>query len=82
MNKEPLLLVASISPKAENKDCPCRSALMKYTVFQKKDKDIFNLLSGNFSVLGKEKIVLPVAVQKQLVFTDTPIHLSLSCSDN
>lgn len=81
-DKEPLLLVASINSKAETGECPCKSALMKYTAFQKKDGNIFNLLSGQFSVLGKDKIVLPIAVQKQLVFPDVPIHLSLSCAGN
>lgn len=80
--KEPLLLTASISSKTETGECPCKSALMKYSAFQKKDGNIFNLLSGQFSVLGKEKIVLPIAVQKQLVFPDVPIHLSLSCAGN
>ncbi len=81
-NKEPLLLTASINSKTETGECPCKSALMKYTAYQKKDGNIFNLLSGQFSVLGKEKIVLPIAVQKQLVFKDAPIYVSLSCSSN
>ncbi len=81
-SKEPVLATASISPKTANADCPCKSAAMKYTAFQKKDGNTFNLLSGQFSILGKESVVLPIAVQKQLIFPDMPIHLSLSCSDN
>jgi hypothetical protein len=81
-SKEPVLAAASINHNTANADCPCKSALMKYTAFQKKDGNTFNLLSGQFSVLGKDSVVLPVAVQKQLIFSDTPICLSLSCSDN
>lgn len=66
--KEPVLATASIKTKTENTDCPCKSAVMKYSAFQKKDGDTFNLLSGQFSILGKESVVLPVASQKQLIF--------------
>lgn len=82
VSKEPVLAAASISNKTANADCPCKSAAMKYTAFQRKDGNTFTLLSGQFSILGKESVVLPIAVQKQLIFPDTPIHLSLSCSDN
>ena len=80
--KEPVLATASIKTKTENTDCPCKSAVMKYSVFQKKDGNTFNLLSGQFSILGKESAVLPIAVQKELIFPDAPIYLSLSCSNN
>lgn len=79
--KEPVLATASVIPKTENADCPCKSALMKYSTFQTKDGNTFNLLSGQFSILGKESVVLPIAVQKQLIFPDTLIHLSLSCAN-
>jgi hypothetical protein len=82
VSKEPVLATASINPKTANANCPCKSALMKYTASQKKDGNTFNLLSGQFSVLGKESVVLPIAVQKQLIFSDAPVYLSLSCSDN
>lgn len=82
VSKEPVLATASIQTKTENTDCPCKSAVMKYSVSQKKDGNDINLLSGQFSILGKESIVLPIAVQKQLIFPDTPIHLSLSCSND
>lgn len=81
-SKEPVLATASISQKTANTDCPCKSAVMKYTAFQKKTDNTFNLLSGQFSILGKESLVLPIAVQKQLIFPDAPIHLSISCSNN
>ena len=79
LSKEPLLLIAEINSTAANNDCPCKSAIMKYTASQKRDGEISNLLSGQFSVLGKEKITLPIAVQRELVFKDSPIQLSLSC---
>ena len=82
ITKEPVLATASIKPATENADCPCKSAVMKYSAFHKKDGNTFNLLSGQFSVLGKENVVLPIAVQKQLIFQDAAIHLSLSCSNN
>lgn len=82
VSKEPVLATASINLKAENADCPCKSAVMKYAAFQKNEGNTFDLLSGQFSILGKESVVLPIAVQKQLIFPDNPIHLSLSCSSN
>ena len=80
--KEPVLATALIKTKTENADCPCKSAVIKYSAFQKKDGNTVNLLSGQFSILGKESVVLPVASQKQLIFPDTPIHLSLACANN
>jgi len=80
--KEPVLATALIKTKTENADCPCKSAVIKYSAFQKKDGNTVNLLSGQFSILGKESVVLPIAVQQQLIFPDTPIHLSLACSNN
>jgi len=79
MNKEPLLLVAEIKSAAANSDCPCKSAVMQYTALQNRSGEVSNLLSGQFSVLGKEKVTLPIAVQKELVFKDSPIQISLSC---
>ena len=79
MNKDPLLLVAEIKSATANSDCPCKSAVMKYTASQNRGGEVSNLLSGQFSVLGKEKITLPIAVQKELIFKDSPIHISLSC---
>lgn len=79
-SKEPVIATASISQKTANTDCPCKSALMRYTAFQKSDDNTFELLSGQFSILGKERVILPIAVQKQLILPDNPIHLSLSCA--
>lgn len=80
--KEPVVATALLTVKTGHTDCPCKSALMKYSATQKKDGNTFNLLSGQFSILGKEAIALPIAVQKQLIFAETPIRLSLSCGDN
>lgn len=82
ISKEPVLANSSINLNTRNADCPCKSALMKYTAAQKKGGNTFELLSGHFSMLGKERVSLPIAVQKQLTFPDIPIHLSLSCSNN
>jgi hypothetical protein len=53
---------------------------MKYTAFQKNNDKTFELVSGQLSILGREEVVLPIAVQKQLIFADTPIYLSLACA--
>jgi hypothetical protein len=79
MNKEPLLLIAEIKSATANHDCHCKSAVMKYTASQSRGGEVSNLLSGQFSVLGKEKVALPIAVQRELVFKDSPILVSLSC---
>ena len=79
MNVEPLLLVTEIKSAAVNSECSCKSAVMKYTASQKRSGEVSNLLSGQFSVMGKEKSTLPIAVQKELVFKDSPINLVLSC---
>ena len=79
MKVEPLLLMAEISSVTANRDCPCKSAVMKYTASQNRGGEISNLLSGQFSVIGKEKLTLPIAVQKEIVFKDSPIQISLSC---
>src|SRR5687767_77750 len=55
--KEPVLATALVTDKTANTDCPCKSAMMKYSAFQKKDGNTFNLISGQFSILGKESVV-------------------------
>ena len=81
-SKEPVLATTSIKTKTGNADCPCKSAVVKYSTFQKRDDNTFNLLSGQFSIFDKGSVVLPIAVQRQLIFPDTPIYLSLACSNN
>ena len=80
LNKDPVLLSASISPARDGQDCPCKSALMQYAAYQEIGEDVFQLISGNFSILNKEKLTLPVAVQGNLIFADHAVTLSISCS--
>ncbi len=80
--KDPVLATASIKYSTQNVDCPCKSSLIKYSVAQEKDGNTSDLLSGQISILGEENIVLPIAVQKQLIFPDTPIKLFLSCASD
>lgn len=79
---EPVLATASINSSTATADCPCKSAVMAYTVSQKKDGNTFTLISGQFSALGKTSIDFPIAVQKQLVFPNTPILIAFACADN
>ena len=80
LNKDPVLLSASISPARDGQDCPCKSALMQYAAYQEIGEDVFQLISGNFSILNKEKLTLPVADQGNLIFADQTVTLSISCS--
>lgn len=79
-NKEPVLLHASIGSGKKNRECPCKSALFKYTVTQKDGHDFDTLLIGTFTTLNKNTVALPLAVQKQLIFNKVPINLSVTCS--
>lgn len=81
-DNEPVLVEASIGPGSKENDCPCKSASIQYSAYQKQDKDVFHLLSGHFSVLGTDNVVLPVAVQKRLMFSDVPLSLDFSCSSS
>ena len=80
LNKDPVLLSASISPARDGQDCPCKSALMQYAAYQEIGEDVFQLISGNFSILNKEKLTLPFEVQCKLIFSDPSVTLSISCS--
>ena len=80
LSKEPVLLHVTVGSGKKNRECPCKSALFKYTVTQKDGPDYDTLLIGTFTTLNKNTLLLPLAVQKQLVFTNVPINISLSCS--
>ena len=80
-NKDPVLLSTSISPARDGQDCPCKSALMQYSTHQEIAGNIFPLISGNFSILNNEKLMLPVTVQGNLIFADHAVTLSISCSN-
>ncbi len=79
---EPVVLHASVFPEKSNLECPCKSALVKYSSIQKKGTDYYTLLEGNFTALGKNIVILPIAVQKQLILPNIPINILLSCSDH
>jgi len=79
-SKEPVILRASFGPENKKFECPCKSALVKYSVTQKIEISTSYLLTGNFTSLGKDYVNLPIAVQKQLIFSDIPLHISLTCA--
>lgn len=81
LNKNPVLLRASIGPPRDGRDCPCKSALMQYAAYQEIEEDVFPLISGYFSILNREKLTLPVAVQSNLIFANHAVTLSISCSN-
>lgn len=72
---------ASVNVNSEvDSTCPCKSALMQYESFQNVDTNQKeSLLSGSFSVLGKDSVDIPLATQKNLVHSGTPLYLSFSC---
>lgn len=81
LNKDPVLLSASINSAGDGQECPCKSALMQYAAYQEIGEDVFQLISGNFSIPNREKLTLPVAVQSNLIFADHAVTLSISCSN-
>lgn len=62
-------------------DCPCKTALVSYSATQTQQGNVSRLLSGSFTALGKETVVLPIAVQEQLIFKDSPVDLSFKCAN-
>ncbi|MGB3609033.1 MAG: DUF2195 family protein [Cellvibrio sp.] len=82
VNKDPVLLRASISPAPDGSDCPCKSALMRYSTQQEVDKEMLPLLTGTFSVLNQTEVMLPVATQRKLLFAENSVTLSISCANH
>ena len=82
LREDLVILKLAISHKEPGVDCPCKSALMHYFSFQKMDGSVSNLLSGDFNVLEKDKVALPIAVQKQLLYKGIPIQVLVSCASN
>lgn len=78
--QEPIILRATVGPEDKKQDCPCKSALFEYSAYQERENETHNLMTGNFTTMGKEFVLLPVSVQKQLIFSDKPILVKLSCS--
>lgn len=81
MQEEPVVLNVSVKQKNTNIECPCKSALVKYTASQKVEDSVSKLLTGYFTTLGKDSVILPVSVQKQIIFPKIPIDITLSCSN-
>ena len=79
-SKEPVILRVIVSPENKKLDCPCKSALYKYTAFQERENETYNLMSGHFTTRGKETVLLPVSVQRQLIFSKNPVLINLACS--
>ena len=80
VDKEPVTVTFSVGAGSKDLDCPCKSALMKFTAYQKLETGTSDLLSGYFTAHGKKSVVLPVAVQNQLIFPAVPIRVLISCS--
>ena len=81
-SEETVFLRANIDTKTEVVECPCKSALMQYSAFQNYEGQVSKLMSGSFSILLKEQIGLPIAVQKQLIFPEISIQVEFSCSSH
>lgn len=77
---EPVVLTAGISVADPAADCECKSALIEYHSSQTVDGRPSELLSGNFSVLNRGQVVLPVAVQRQLIYPELPLQIRLACA--
>ena len=59
-----------------------QSALFRYSAYQNKTGSIHSLMSGYFTTLGKTEVLLPVAVQKQLIFSDVPLVVKVECASS
>ncbi len=81
IQEEPVVINVSVKHENNKMDCPCKSALIKYTASQEIEGNVFNLLSGYFTTLGMDTVILPVSVQKQIIFPKIPIDITLSCSN-
>lgn len=53
IDKEPVTVTVSVGAAGKDLDCQCKSALMKFTAYQQLETGTSDLLSGNFTVLGK-----------------------------
>jgi hypothetical protein len=78
---DPTLIRIAVSPNSSG-DCPCKSALLKYTVVQKVENHENFLMSGHFSPLGIDELTLPLSVQSRLIVQGSPVSLNVACSLN
>lgn len=78
------LVVLSLEFEAASADaaCPCKSSLIQYSAFQTVEGRKSILLESNFSILGISQIKLPVATQQRLIFEDSPVTVTFSCSSS
>lgn len=77
---EPVLLHANVGSGRPKGDCPCTSAHFKYSAYQESEDGTNSLMSGYFTTMQKKRVILPVSVQKQLLFPKTAIQIELACS--
>ena len=82
LDHEPVILSTTIGEGDQTRSCPCQSALFRYSAYQNKTGSIHSLMSGYFTTLGKTEVLLPVAVQKQLIFSDVPLVVKVECASS
>lgn len=82
MKEELATLRLTITQPHSGTDCPCKSAIVNFRSYQNNNSGINYLLSGNFTTIGRDSVLLPVFVQDQLVFSDVPVKIVLSCTGN
>ncbi len=80
LHDEPVLLDVTIGEGDKSQSCQCKSALYQYSAYQERAGSVVNLISGNFTSLNKKEVLLPISVQKQLIFADLPMAVSFSCA--
>ncbi len=81
ITKEPVQVKLNVTPNSTG-DCPCKSALLKYSSIQKMEGAENQLLSGTFSPLGLTSVTLPLSVQSKLVFKEHPVLVDINCAEN
>jgi hypothetical protein len=80
LSEQSALLDIVIGPKNKAQDCFCKSALFNYSAYQVVDSNRREFVKASFTTQDKKHVVLPVAVQKQLILNDLAIEVSISCS--
>lgn len=78
---DPVLLDISVKEQTST-ECPCKSTLLNYSVFQKMDGYENHLISGSFSPLNVVKLQLPLAVQSRLIVKNKPLVVNITCATN
>lgn len=78
---EPVILNLEVHDMDATQDCQCKSALFKYFASQERGKDVFSLISGNFTAINKKYVLLPVSVQLQLIYKELPLNVYITCAN-